>query len=191
MNDSEYKTYKARLQKRPLVIKWLEFLNKARSMAPIAIELLDPVDNRKEWEAERVMIVKAISHHPDFTQFKKISYKAFDTTLRFVSYSQRLDLSNGLGRLTPFGVAVYDMHELLMNHTKDRSRARRLVLQAGMGRKTARLITAYNQEPIEWADCGCCRESGGEESVQLSDGRILQWDGNGQFIEATDTWRRF
>jgi hypothetical protein len=129
---------------------------------------------------------------PDFAGFKKISEKAFEF-IRSIDYPlDMICLTDDKSTLSPFGDAVYELHSVLQDHIKDRTAARRLVLRNGLGRVTVRLITGYRREPIELAECGCCRESGGEESVSLSDGRILQFDDNGVLVRpGHDGWRRF
>ena len=193
MNDQEYLEFKAAIMRRPLVVRWIAFLTQFK---PEEQYEADPSAEHEKWYKTGEELLQQMVSHPDFKQFYKLSYKTFDNVLHFVSYPSDLTCctkpnKNGRKMISPFGHAVYELHSILQAYCRDKAQARRLILKAGLGRKTVKMITGYRQNGIEYAECGCCRESGGETFVSLSDGRILQWDGDGEMVKADDGWRKF
>lgn len=185
MSNAEHEAFKKRIMERPLTIKWLSFLSQFKPSTE------DCPEDRQAWKNLSKSILKTMEQSPDFAYFKKISYKAFDLCIYFINYPKELTCQTGdKNHLTPYGLAIYELHGILQDHLKDRQRAHYLTLKAGRGRAGIRMIAGYRQEPIKWADCGCCWESGGEESVALSDGTVLQFDENGVLVTLDGVWRR-
>jgi hypothetical protein len=182
-NDETHDQFLERVHKHPLMLRWFSFLAGYKAKYETYVGY-GPEDKGRD------LIARDIKLEKEFKSFKKLTKRSFDAILWFAQYPDSLMIDKKTGKYGDFGGAVYEVHLFLRDFLAEKRKIREVVYRALKNKNVLKNIISYHQKGIEYAECGCCRESGGEIEVQLRDGTVLNFDEHERLIETHDGWTK-